>query len=505
VSIPLREPCARPAAASSSVTRERRIVAVVAVLIVLMRSAVFVFWEEAQFDSDQAVMGLAAKHLSELRAFPLFFYGSNHILAVEAWLAAPLFALAGTSVTALKLPLLGINVAIALLLLRMLERDAKLRPRLALLPALFFILPAPGTAAHFVDASGGNVEPFLYAVLLWLVRRRGVVLGLVFAVGFLHREFTLYPLLAVLLIEARDRSLFTRTAARRWAVSFCAAIAMWASVYALKSVANPMGPGTSMADVRGAQSSFRELQTRFCVEPGAILPALTKMAAEHWPSLFGTRPQPLLDFAIDSNLRQGFPYGSIVLAMAVGSAILGIGRGWWLQRRWRREYDVAVYLLLTGALSSAGLIVARCGHVEVMRYDLLSILGAVGLGALLLAAPSGPAFRRLWIVLACSTVAIGGVAHARLLFEYLTHRHHGAKRQIALNLEARGVRYATSDYWLAYSITFLTNERVIVASEDLVRIASYQDAVAAHRDAAIRISRGPCADGARVAGVYFCR
>ena len=57
----------------------------------LLRSAVFVFGAQPQFDSDQAIVGLMAKHLSEMRALPIFFYGQHYMLAVEAWLAAPLF------------------------------------------------------------------------------------------------------------------------------------------------------------------------------------------------------------------------------------------------------------------------------------------------------------------------------------------------------------------------------------------------------------------------------
>src|SRR5688500_16754455 len=128
-------------AASTDRTRERLLVALLLVLAVIVRSAVFVFWEETHFDSDQAVMGLMAKHLSEGRAFPIFFYGSNHILAVQAWLAAPVFLLVGVSVTALKLPILATNILIALLLLRGLERYAGLRPVLACVPVLFFALP----------------------------------------------------------------------------------------------------------------------------------------------------------------------------------------------------------------------------------------------------------------------------------------------------------------------------------------------------------------------------
>src|SRR5688500_9107211 len=111
--------------------RERAVVAGVAVGLILLRSIVFVFWEQSHFDADQAVTGLMANHLSAGRAVPVFWYGQNYMLAVEAWLAAPLFALAGASVTALKVPLLLINGAIALLLLRVFEREVGLRPSLA--------------------------------------------------------------------------------------------------------------------------------------------------------------------------------------------------------------------------------------------------------------------------------------------------------------------------------------------------------------------------------------
>src|SRR3954464_476193 len=93
-------------------------------LLVVARSAVFVFAPAAHFDSDQAVTGLMAKHLSELRAFPVFWYGQTYMLGVEAWLAAPIMAIAGATVTALKLPLLAMNVAIVVLLFRGFSLDA---------------------------------------------------------------------------------------------------------------------------------------------------------------------------------------------------------------------------------------------------------------------------------------------------------------------------------------------------------------------------------------------
>ena len=132
---------------------ERTVVIAVAVALVLLRSAAFVLFE-ANFDSDQALIGLMAKHISEGRAFPLFTYGQDYNLAIEAWMAAPLFWLVGPSVTMLKLPLLGINVAIVVLLIVYLKKDLKLRPALGLVAASFFILAPPGTSTYFLEASG---------------------------------------------------------------------------------------------------------------------------------------------------------------------------------------------------------------------------------------------------------------------------------------------------------------------------------------------------------------
>src|SRR5262249_44801152 len=155
-------------------------------LLVVARSAIFVFWEQSFFDSDQAVIGLMAKHLSELRAFPVFMYGQSYILGVEAWMAAPVFRLLGPSVAALKLPLLAINLAVAWLLVWIFERESNLRPAFGGIAAAFFVVAPPGTAARLLEPSGGNLEPFLYVLLLWLTRKRPAWFGTILGVGFFH-------------------------------------------------------------------------------------------------------------------------------------------------------------------------------------------------------------------------------------------------------------------------------------------------------------------------------
>ena len=102
-----------------------------AVALVLFRMIVWVAWEQSYFDSDQAVTGLMAKHLAQFKAFPLFFYGQHYVLGVEAWLVAPLFVVFPPSVFLLKLPLVAINIAVGLLLVRILVDDVGLAPSAA--------------------------------------------------------------------------------------------------------------------------------------------------------------------------------------------------------------------------------------------------------------------------------------------------------------------------------------------------------------------------------------
>lgn len=55
-----------------------------AVVLVLFRSFVPTAYEGFAFDSDQAIVGLMARHLSTLHEFPLYYYGLNYLLGVEA-------------------------------------------------------------------------------------------------------------------------------------------------------------------------------------------------------------------------------------------------------------------------------------------------------------------------------------------------------------------------------------------------------------------------------------
>ena len=478
-------------------------------LVVVARSAVFVFRPGSYFDADQAIVGLMAKHLSELRAFPVFLYGQTYMLGVEAWLAAPIFAIAGVSATALKIPLLVMNAAIAALLVRAFERDMGLRPAAAAIASLPFILPAPGLGSAFLDASGGTIEPLLYVMLLWLTRHRPLLCGLVFGIGFVNREFTLYGLAALAGVAALDRNLFTRAGAWRFGRVIGVGAAIWISVQGLKHLSSASGPGTSVADTFTASNNLVELAGRVCVSPASAIAGATRLVSIHWPAILGTEPMPLARFAIESNIWQGLPWSSALPVAFVVLSIAGIALAIRSPSTSGTPSRVrfAQHLVLAGMFSAAGYVLGRCGEVNLlsMRYDLLSVLGIVGLGGWFLAAGPPAALRALWTVVLATWMAVIAVPHVRLAAEYAADPPVPPKVELIRALEAEGIRYGTADYWLAYYIDFMTNERIVIASTSPQRILMYNAIVAEHRAEAVRLLRKPCDGGKHlIAGVYKC-
>jgi hypothetical protein len=476
-------------------------------LVTFARSAIFVFWEGAHFDGNQAVFGLMAKHLAELRAFPVFMYGQHYMLAVEAWLAAPVFLVGGATVTALKIPLLAMNLAIAWLLVHTLVKEVGLTPAQAAIAAMFFVLPGPGSAARLLEASGGTLEPLLYVLVLWLTRRRPVWCGLVLGIGFLNREFTIYGLVGLVGIAAVNRSLFTREAVRRFATIISVAMLVWAVVLIGSPHASAMGPGTTGADLRGRAAAPIEVARRVCIDWSVVPRGYLHIATVHWPLLFATEIVPIRRFEIESNVVQGAPGAGLVLGVAMLLATLRVLARLVRERQWRREYDFCGYLVLVGALSVSGYVIARCGAISPvkMRYDMLSILGAIGLAAWYLRVERLAWLRRTWIVLVLVWAMVAARAHGQLWAEYIAGAPAGGKRLITNALQARGITYGTAPYATAYPVTFLSGERIILASSGRVRILAYQREFRAHRAEAVRIERGPCAKGIEpIAKVYLC-
>ncbi|PTA43184.1 DUF423 domain-containing protein [Micromonospora sp. RP3T] len=108
-------------------------------------------------NSDEATMGLAALHIARGDAFPVWFYGQAYMGTLEAYLAAPLVAVAGPSVLVLRLPTLALYALFLLLSWRLTHRLGGDR-WYALLVVAVLALGADRVVKNQLIAGGGYPE-----------------------------------------------------------------------------------------------------------------------------------------------------------------------------------------------------------------------------------------------------------------------------------------------------------------------------------------------------------
>jgi hypothetical protein len=138
------------------------------------------------------------------------------------------------------------------------------------------------------------------------------------------------------------------------------------------------------------------------------------------------------------------------------------------------------------------------------RYVLLGIVFPIGLTGALLTLETVAFIRRSVTVLILGWALLSARDHVSVAAAYSQNPEPDAMRAVADRLVADGVRIASAGYWRAYAITFLSRERVHVASQELPRIQMYQDELLESRDRRVTISDYPCANGQSIEGLYIC-
>ncbi len=142
-----------------------------AALISIFCSAVLRFVLIAQdwpaTNSDEATMGLMARDIAYRGQFPIFFYGQHYMGALEAYIAAAIFQLTGSSLFSLRLGLVLLFALFLLstyLLTRLLYSTAW-----ALIVIVLLGLGSSFVLARELSAIGGYAETLLFGSLSFLL------------------------------------------------------------------------------------------------------------------------------------------------------------------------------------------------------------------------------------------------------------------------------------------------------------------------------------------------
>jgi hypothetical protein len=496
---------------------ETIIVATIVLFLIVGRSVVFLF-EQVQFDADQATTGLMAKHIAELRAFPFYAYAANYVFTIESWLAAPFIALFGTSVAALRTPLILVNLVAGALLVWLLARELRLRPILALVPALFFVAAPPTLAAELLTAVGGNSEPFVYVLLLWFFRDRPIVFGAIFVVGFLNREFTAYALSALIAIEVLQGRLWQWENLRLKAIALIVIAAGWEVARVLRIYGDTRGPGTAPGVQEIAGSNVGVAAGFLCqdLQWGRVADNLTSVTTTQLSTLIGATPFRLDTVNIHGWTNQG---AALLWPMFAVAMLAAVGRlGWLGLRAWTAGREpsrvpsqgvwFAIYLALIGVQSGVVWAVSRCDALSplTLRYALLLVLAPIAIAAVYLAAEPRALGRRSMVAVILLWTAVSVRSHVNLLSPYLGGEPPANEyRRLIDELTARGIHYVWSDYWTAYMIDFLSDEQVIATSTGYMRVQEYEDTVRRHDSESVIVSREACPNGERLSRWYLCK
>ncbi|MGH9196403.1 MAG: hypothetical protein ACRD1T_11755, partial [Acidimicrobiia bacterium] len=343
-------------------------------------------------------------------------------------------------------------------------------------------------------------------LLLWLTRGKPILFGAIFAIGFLNREFTIYGLSALLVIELANGSLIKASNLQHKLLALISFAIVWDVVGLVKLRADSLGPGTvATGDPGSLGLHINAVVERVGWKSDLLVDHFRIVFTENLPALLGGSAK-LSEYSINSSLTVGLRW---LIVVWVAVLIVGALRLCYLalRRRWpsgEPSCDFCVYLILVGAQSALVYAVLGQDVGWVLRYMLLSLWMPVGLVALYFKVERSRPLGAAMVTLVLLWAAVSLRDHVRVLTEYVRNPPPGHPRVMADYLVANHIEHGRADYWDAYRISFLAREQVMLASTGKVRVARYQRLADEHRDTAVEVSRLPCRGGRKVSVWYVC-
>jgi hypothetical protein len=415
-------------------------------------------------DSDEAIVGLMARHILHQHQFTTFYWGQNYGGSVTAVITAAVFAVFGSSTATLKAVPIGMSAIAALLMWRLGRRTVG-EPAATIAALAFWVWPT--NYVWFSTKERG----FYWACL---------ILGLAF-------------LIEVLRIGERPK---------RWSE--------WAALGLLGGVGWWTSPQILYFAVPGViWLSFklrREMWRVVVAIPFAVLgslPWLVWNIRHHWAALVPRSHQ--FDKGYVGNINVLFRHG---LPVALGLNAI---------ERWLVPVVFPVLYVAILVLGTVGLIVRRTKPwlliVVVVCFPLLwgafPVSGVIGEGRyvmfilpavvlLLMYAARSPAFQVLLLVAALA-ISVDGVHRIRCCTSPSAPDVAMPRRTGPLidALQEHHVTHFVGDYWIAYRVAFETKERIVGSPRSFKRSPSYERAVAADpHPAAVFVARS------RLAPIY---
>ncbi len=415
---------------------------------VALRAWMLAFDLGTTLDSDEAVIGLMGRHILAHGEHPVFFYGQEYMGAVEAYLAAAAFALAGASTLVLKSTMVFLDLVLVAsfgwLGCELWNR------RVGLLCAWFAAIPPAFLAIYGLKARGGYVETIIVGnVLLAGAARLGRTTGrsawrLAFVLGAVAGlGFWTHTLVAVYFLPSGLAALgAVRPGDRTGAVGLAALGAL---------------AGAMPFWWRNVHDGFLSFGNLSWVGAGLALAHGLGLVSSALPILLGARgPWAASDLVPGASLLL-LPIHVLLTAVyfrAVEASGSGRARRWIVTAPW----IVATLTVVAYAWSTYGA-EDREPRYLVPLYSALAL--GFGVAADRAASRWGPrALVAAVLLLGFHVLGIARQDPTLMLGISAGERVARSNVRLAGFLEKAGVRSVYTDYWVAYRLVFETGERI---------------------------------------------
>ncbi len=479
--------------------------------VALVARALLLASNAVSFHSDEAIVGLMARHILQGER-PTFFYGQAYMGSLDAWLVAAGFVLLGESVLTIRVAQSALYLLVVatgfLVAWRLSERAT-----VALVAGLFLAIPSVDVALYTTATLGGYNEVMLLGHLILLFgyevthehprsRWRWAALGACGGLGWwANGLIVMYALPVVLLILVTSpRSIVRLPGAHRGAPlqPFTSQIVLWRGVWG-------KGKYIIVALLFFILFSAPWWVFDFTHNHAALSTLLTNRQTGEFEGIGipyvppSQRALGLVFIGLPTLLGLKFPWEASYFLLPLGGVVLLI-------------HAVAIIRLLRGynplkpdarglvlgmmALFCVIFVASTFGADPTGRYLVaLALLFGVVLGTLVVAPPEAKAIRleekpasplkglektpctgrygfwsSLWLAALPLVVlayhALGQFAAAASAtglttqFDLVSHLPNDHDADLIAFLDAQGIKHGYTNYWVAFRLAFLSGERM---------------------------------------------
>jgi hypothetical protein len=432
------------------------------VLLALLVRAVLLAADVFPFNSDEAIVGLMARHILAGH-WPTFFYGQAYMGSLDAGLVAAAFSLLGESVLAIRIVQTILFLA-TILTTMLLTREMGFSVLVCGLAGLLVAVPSVNLTLYTTVSLGGYGEALLLGnLILWatlrLIRRSEPVWA--WALWGALAGFGLWVFGLTLIYSVPSAALLTfvwiRRLPRRELIARLAAVIGGAVLGAI--------PLVSWGVAHGPASLVHELMGSAIA--GASPAQLPKAAASHLLNFLLFAPTVVLGVRPPWSVSPlGMPAAPVAVILWLAALGLGLRRA-----SWPPAGLVGRSLLLGVTLALlAGFLLTPFGADPSGRYFLplaipLAITGAAGIQA------ARDMTHRSWpLVLAALLLAFNLWTHLEAAastpglttqFDSSTVFDHSHDAELADFLLEHGETAGYTTYWVSYPLAFLSQERLV--------------------------------------------